>query len=608
MRINKHDTQGTKPLLGKGELGYDDYQAGGDTGRVYVGTGTENIPVAKKSEVMAVDSKADAHIARVDNPHGVTKAQVGLGLVDNTADGSKNVLSSTKWTTARTITLSGDVAGSASVDGSANVTITTTVQPNSVALGTDTVGNYMASATAGTGISISGTAGEGWSPTITNTAPNVTTDITTTHNATNVVVNSSDGTDGTINGATQTLAGVMTAVDKVKLDGIATGATANTGTVTSIATSGAITGGTITSTGTISHSTADGYLHVPATGTTNNGKVLMAGATAGSLSWAALPSASVTSVAGKTGAVTLVKGDVGLGSVDNTADSTKNVLSATKFTTARTISLTGDVTGSVSFDGSANVSMTAEVANNSHNHTDLSGTVTFYGSTGNVYHNSNITVNGNGAENTIKPSIGFHQPNLYAGTLAMLDGGTFQFKMQDGITSAILANSISGNAATATKASTLAQGNTGNPMTFNWSGQDGQPSWLWGGNDGTNMYVYNPSNFSVNYANTCWRANDLGNHQWAGYGATGYERRSTGIIEQWGEVYSNFKEGTQIDVYFATTFPSECYNVVLCPIGATSIANDNGSLELIAKYTNRFTVRSNSQANILGVSYTAKGV
>lgn len=37
---------------------------------------------------------------------------------------------------------------------------------------------------------------------------------------------------------------------------------------------------------------------------------------------------------------------------------------------------------------------------------------------------------------------------------------------------------------------------------WNWSGQGGQPSWLWGGNDGTNMYVYNPSNFRVANANT----------------------------------------------------------------------------------------------------------
>lgn len=43
------------------------------------------------------------------------------------------------------ITLSGDVAGSATMTNLGDVTITTTVQPNSVALGTDTTGNYVAS-------------------------------------------------------------------------------------------------------------------------------------------------------------------------------------------------------------------------------------------------------------------------------------------------------------------------------------------------------------------------------------------------------------------------------------------------------------------------------
>ena len=38
---------------------------------------------------------------------------------------------------------------------------------------------------------------------------------------------------------------------------------------------------------------------------------------------------------------------------------------------------------------------------------------------------------------------------------------------------------------------------TGSTMKFNWSGKTGQPTWLWGGNDVSNMYVYNPSNFSV---------------------------------------------------------------------------------------------------------------
>ena len=44
----------------------------------------------------------------------------------------------------------------------------------------------------------------------------------------------------------------------------------------------------------------------------------------------------------------------------------------------------------------------------------------------------------------------------------------------------------------------------GGDLNFYWSGQGGQPNWLWGGGDGANMYVYNPSNFSVNYANSAW--------------------------------------------------------------------------------------------------------
>jgi hypothetical protein len=41
------------------------------------------------------------------------------------------------------------------------------------------------------------------------------------------------------------------------------------------------------------HPTGDGNLHVPATGTTNNGKVLKAGATAGSISWGTLTATDV---------------------------------------------------------------------------------------------------------------------------------------------------------------------------------------------------------------------------------------------------------------------------------------------------------------------------
>lgn len=51
-----------------------------------------------------------------------------------------------------------------------------------------------------------------------------------------------------------------------------------------------------------------------------------------------------------------------------TATLSGNASTATKLATARTIALAGDVTGSVSFDGSANVSITATVADDSHNH------------------------------------------------------------------------------------------------------------------------------------------------------------------------------------------------------------------------------------------------
>ena len=63
-----------------------------------------------------------------------------------------------------------------------------------------------------------------------------------------------------------------------------------------------------------------------------------------------ITSGEVSSVAGKTGVVTLTKSDVGLANVDNTADSAKSVATAAKLTTARTI-------GGVFFDGTADIDL-----------------------------------------------------------------------------------------------------------------------------------------------------------------------------------------------------------------------------------------------------------
>lgn len=165
---------------------------------------------------------------------------------------------------------------------------------------------------------------------------------------------------------------------------------------------------------------------------------------------------------------------------------TGNAATATKLETARNITLTGGVSGSTSFDGSGNVTISAQVNDNSHNHTSLSGTVSFNGSTGNAYNNSNIIVNGNGSTNTIKPSIGFHQKNLYAGTLSMLDGNTFQFQIQNG-SPATLANHITGNAVTATRLNTTRSNYSGSTNSV----VAGELMWK---NYGNNHTIFDASN------------------------------------------------------------------------------------------------------------------
>ncbi len=86
-----------------------------------------------------------------------------------------------QWQTARTVTFAtGDVTGSFSINGSADVSnVALTIAANSVALGTDTTGNYAASvSTSGNGISTIGTAGEGTAFTIDSNATSSNTSST----------------------------------------------------------------------------------------------------------------------------------------------------------------------------------------------------------------------------------------------------------------------------------------------------------------------------------------------------------------------------------------------------------------------------------------------
>ena len=90
--------------------------------------------------------------------------------VDVTGDLTGNADTATTLETARTISLGGSLSGSVSFDGSEDVTITADIVADSVALGTDTTGDYVAGASAsGAGISVTGSGGEGSTLTIENT-------------------------------------------------------------------------------------------------------------------------------------------------------------------------------------------------------------------------------------------------------------------------------------------------------------------------------------------------------------------------------------------------------------------------------------------------------
>jgi len=169
-----------------------------------------------------------------------------------TAALSGNATTATTWQTSRTITLTGDVTGTVSgVDGSGNISISTTISADATVLGTDTTGQYATTvAVSGTGLSC--------------TSPNA-----------------ADGTAYTI---TSNATSLNTLGAIVARDG-----------------SGNFTAGTITATLNGSSSSCSGNA-----ATVTNGVV-----TTGSYSdpsW-----------------LTLSKGKVGLGNVDNTADANKSV-------------------------------------------------------------------------------------------------------------------------------------------------------------------------------------------------------------------------------------------------------------------------------------------
>jgi hypothetical protein len=262
-------------------------------------------------------------------------------------DTSGNAATATKWATGRTISLTGDVTGtSGSFDGSGNLSFATTIAANSVALGTDTTGNYVASITNGSYI----TGGNGGSE---GAALTLAVDATNANTASKVVARDASGnfSAGTITAALSGNASTATTLQTARtINGTSFNGAANITVPANIATSATASAfkvpfanTTVSTTGNyglLQDSTAT-FTYNPSTNT------LTAGTFSGAL----------------TGNVTgNVTGDVS----GSSGSCTGNASTATTLQTARTIN-------GVSFNGSANITVTANTPNTLTRGTYLTG-------------------------------------------------------------------------------------------------------------------------------------------------------------------------------------------------------------------------------------------
>ena len=124
-----------------------DPTTGNFEGRIYYNTASDELRFYDGAAWQVVGDKID--IQGTTNEVTVTfAAETGtytISLPETIAASiTGNAATATKLATSRSISLGGDLSGSASFDGSADVTITATIAADSVALGTDTTGNYVA--------------------------------------------------------------------------------------------------------------------------------------------------------------------------------------------------------------------------------------------------------------------------------------------------------------------------------------------------------------------------------------------------------------------------------------------------------------------------------
>lgn len=173
--------------------------------------------------VLHSDQHANANdaIRALEAVVGVTNSTVSTSHTKKLADIETAL--TTKQTTliaGTNITITGNTISSTGGSGASALTVLDEgVSLNTGVTSINFAGAVVTASAIGNAITVDVSGSSGGAGGVTN--------LTTTPSATTITINSDTGTDAIIPSVTTTVAGVMTATDKTKLDGIATGATVN---------------------------------------------------------------------------------------------------------------------------------------------------------------------------------------------------------------------------------------------------------------------------------------------------------------------------------------------------------------------------------------------
>lgn len=372
LRIKRSEVSGNPSVLGAGELAYSGLTDNGSNGgdRLYIGMGTEtagnavnHVIVGGKRYTDLVDAATNANtastIVRRDASGNFAATMITSNVTGNLTG---NADTATKWLNARSLSLTGDATATfSSVDGSANVSTALTLANSGV-----TAGSY-GSTTA--------------IPTFTVDAKGRLTAAGTVNVATTLNIAGNTGTD-----AVNLLSDTLTFTGS---GGISVAVTNNTATFTigqSVGTTDNVTFNNVTVNGTLSsdditaanisvagNATITGNLTVQGTTTTVNSTAVSIADINITLAKDAADAASANgaglTVAGASATLTYTSAndrwnfnkDLVVANVYG--DLVGNAATATKWQTARNLSLTGDATATLSsVDGSAAVSAALTLA------------------------------------------------------------------------------------------------------------------------------------------------------------------------------------------------------------------------------------------------------